>query len=458
MKIEELPSYESLGLPVERDGLEQFDHLQAYRRLGPIYRLRFRGEEHVVIGGMDANEAAWRNPDLWSYEDALVPFREMMGPTHVTQLDREVHRRKRRNLRNGFAMSALVRHLETLDRVLATEFAVHAGRPIRLHDFLMTALTLANSRTVLHCELDAEALRHFVVFEEEFIQGISMGEARHAHYGRPGFVEHREYVFGFLRRLVERRLGGETQPDNFQEMLEDRRERGEPLDAGELVPEAYLLLMAGTGNTAKMLNCGLQNLWEDPAWLGALEEELAGYSASGLMTGMGRFPRLKATLMEMERMFPAAPVMSRVVHEPFEFLGYELPKGTRVLHLQTLPHFLEEVYEEPYRFRPARWLEREYPKKAHGTFGGSTHICLGMNLVRLHGPVVVGNLVRDYRLELRGEGKIEVNLNYGVPQVADLEAVWTPRPLDGGNPAVTTTDALSVAGRSGQNPTASLHH
>ena len=80
--------------------------------------------------------------------------------------------------------------------------------------------------------------------------------------------------------------------------------------------------------------------------------------------------------VETERMFPAAPVLSRVVEEPFEFAGFELPRGTRVLHLQTLPHFLEEVSASPYRFDPSRWMDREYPKKAHGTFGGSTHICL----------------------------------------------------------------------------------
>lgn len=432
--FDSMPNYSSLGLPTERDGLEQFDHLQAYRRLGPIYQLSFRGERHVVIAGMEANEAAWRNPDQWSYHEALVPFREMMGPTHVTQLDGDPHRRKRRNLRNGFAMSAVVRHLPVIDTVLREEFARACARPVRLHDFFMTALTRANSKTVLHCDLDAEALAHFIVFEEEFISGTILGEARHAHYARHDFVAHRDFVFGFLREVVSRRLAGETRPDSFQDMITDRRERGEPLDLEELIPEAYLLLMAGTGNTAKMLNCGLQHLLANPEWLRLLEEELSGYRVDQFMAGMGAFPRLKGTLMEMERMFPAAPVLSRVVEETFSFCGFELPRGTRVLHLQTLPHFLEEVYTDPYRFDPSRWIDREYPKKAHGTFGGSTHICLGMNLVRIHAPVAIANLLRDYRVRLGGEPEISVNLNYGVPQAAHLTAEWTSRILT--NPLV----------------------
>ena len=425
--LDQLPAYESLGLITKTDGLEQFDHLRAYRELGPIYQLQFRGERWVAIAGLEANEVAWRNPDAWNYEDALVPFREVMGPSHVTQLDREPHRRKRRNLKNGFAMSAIARQIPEIDRTVAEELGKHTDQPLNLHDFFMKTLTVANSRTVIQCELDAAAVDIFIKFEEEFIKGTSMGEARHHHYQKPEFVKNREFVFGFLDALVTRRLAGERVGDNFQEMIDDRRERGEPLDKSELIPEAYLLLMAGTGNTAKMLNCGLQKLTERPDWLLRLNEEIATYEPESLLRGMSSFPLLKATLMEMERLFPTAAVLSRVVYEPFVFADYELPKGTKVLHLQTIPHFLEEIYEDPYQFLPERWLDREYSRKAMGTFGGSTHICLGINLVRIHMPVVVANLLRNYVLQLPQQTGISINLNYGVPQVANLEATFLRR-------------------------------
>ncbi len=420
--IDELPAYESLGLGDTRAELEQFDHLLAYRRLGPIYQLRFRGERWVAIGGMEANEAAWRNPDQWDYHEALSPFREMMGPTHVTQLDGETHRRKRRNLKPGFAMSALFGLIPAIDASIAADLREAAGRSLNLHDFFMTTLTRANSRTVLKCDFDGDTAGVFIRFEEQFIKGTILGEARHAYYARPEFVADRARVFAFLGELVDRRLAGENAGDSFDAMIADRRERGEPVTREELIPEAYLLLMAGTGNTAKLLNCGLQNLTQNTEWMTRLSAELAGYTPEKLLAGMGTFPLLKATLLEMERLFPAAPVLARVVAEPFTLGGYLLPKGTKVLHLQTLPHFLEEIYAEPYRFDPARWLDREYPKKAQGTYGGSTHLCLGINLVRLHTPIAVGNLLRDYVLAMDEQPSISVNVNYGVPQVADLKA------------------------------------
>jgi cytochrome P450 len=429
LSIDELPAYETLdeAAPAAKEGLEHFDHFAAYRRLGPIYQLRFRGERWVAIGGMEANEAAWRNPDQWDYEAALVPFREIMGPSHVTQLDGEEHRRKRRNLEPGFAMSAVGRLSPAIDQVVEEELRGAAGSWLNLHDFFMGALTRANSRTLLRCDFDAETSGVFIRFEEAFIQGTVLGEGRHAFYARPEFQSDRARVFEFLGALVDRRLAGERAGDNFDAMLAERRERGEPICREELIPEAYLLLMAGTGNTAKLLNHGLQNLAADGEWRGKLEAEMAGYSAERLSGGLGDFPCLKATVLEIERLFPAAPVLARSVAQEFEFHGYRLPRGTKVLHLQTLPHFLEEIHREPYRFDPSRWLEREYPKRAQGTFGGSTHLCLGMNLVRLHVPIVLGRLLRDFALELESRPRISVNLNYGVPQVAELRARLLPR-------------------------------
>ena len=425
--LDQLPAYESLGLPTAQTELEQFDHLTAYRRLGPIYQLQFRGERWVALGGMDANEAAWRNPDQWDYHAALPEFREMMGPSHVTQLDGDPHRRKRRNLKPGFAMSAIFGLIPVIDRSIAADLRAAAGQSLRLHDFFMTALTRANSRSVLKCDFDDAAAAAFIRFEEHFIRGTSMGAARHAHYADAGFQRDRALVFAFLGDIVDRRLAGEAVDDSFQTMIAERRERGEPVERTELIPEAYLLLMAGTGNTAKLLNAGLQNLYHCADWLPGLRAELAGYTPEKLLGGMGAFPLLKATILEIERLFPAAPVLSRMVAEPFVFNGVMLPKGTKVLHLQTLPHFLPEIYADPYRFDPARWVDRDYPKKSQGTYGGSTHLCLGINLVRLHLPIVVGNLLRDYDLALAEQPRIAVNVNYGVPQVADLAATLTFR-------------------------------
>ncbi|MDQ8185599.1 cytochrome P450 [Pelagicoccus sp. SDUM812002] len=242
-------------------------------------------------------------------------------------------------------------------------------------------------------------------------------------YESEAFLADKDFVFGLLGDFVKRRIAGEEAgvDDNFSEVLARTLEDNDgEVDLQELISEAYLLLMAGTGNTAKLLNCGLQHILADSEWLGEFREELAGYGQDSFARGIKAYPKFKATIFEIERMFPAAPVLARTVAKPFEFAGYRLERGEKVLHLQTLPHFWEEVYEEPYRFKPIRWIENKYSKKSRGSFGGSTHICLGMNLARIHMPIVLANVLSGYELRQESKDEIKVNFNYGVPQVSDI--------------------------------------
>ena len=429
--MENMPSYE-IDFEADRQEshleLDQFDHLGAYKKLGPIYSVEFRGERWVCIGGLEANAAAWKNPDIWNYHEALKPFREVMGDRHVTQMDGEAHREKRKQLKPGFGMGAIARWIPAIDGIVSSELERVKDEESSLHSFFMTALTFANASTLLKTDLSLEEAATFIRFEETFINSTVMSdEDRAAFYNNPVFAKDRKLVFDFLRREIGERLSGKEVDDNFTHVIERTVVEGKDVDIQELVSEAYLLLMAGAGNTSKLLNCGLQHILSDIEWLDTLREELKSYCSESFLEGMKSFPMLKATIAEIERLFPAAPVLSRVVAKPFDFNGFVLEKGTKVLHMQTITHFLEEVYEEPYRFKPQRWLENDYSKKAQGTFGGSTHICLGMNLARVHIPIVLANILSKYDLVFKSEPDILLNFNYGVPQVADLMGVFRKR-------------------------------
>ncbi|MDQ8185598.1 hypothetical protein [Pelagicoccus sp. SDUM812002] len=154
---------------VEAAGLDSFDHLSAYRKLGPIYSLQFRGERWICMGGVDANAAARRNPDMWDYQSALTPFRDVMGKRHVTRMDGKEHRQKRKQLKPGFAMSAIARWIPSIDGIVKERLRSAEDGATSLADFFMATLTDANSPTVLKAPLSEEAVRVFIRFEESFI-------------------------------------------------------------------------------------------------------------------------------------------------------------------------------------------------------------------------------------------------------------------------------------------------
>ena len=431
--VSSIPHYNSLGMEhsENQDEFEQFDHLTAFRELGPIYRVFYRGEDWVCVGGLKANEWAWGHPDRWNYSDPMKAFRDVMGDHHVTQLDGPDHRAKRKALKPGFTMSLIAQQIPTIDGVIREFFSDRVGETWSMMELFMEALTEANSKSVLHADLSDEERRKFIRFEEEFLPGVTMEDDKRAvYYSRPEFLELKTFVFEYLREIVQSRLDRNRVEDNFQLMIDQLDDRKNIPDLEELIPEAYLLLMAGTGNTARTLNCALRFLQEDQDWYRQLEEELSHYQTDSFIRGMESFSKLKATILEAERIFPAAPINPRLTAQDLEFEGYQLPADTRILHLQCLTHFLDEIYEEPNRFKPQRWLDNDYPKKAHGTFGGSTHICLGINLARIHMPVALANLIRHFHLQLDELPDIAVNLNFGIPQNSELVGCLSSENVD----------------------------
>jgi cytochrome P450 len=89
-----------------------------------------------------------------------------------------------------------------------------------------------------------------------------------------------------------------------------------------------------------------------------------------------------------------------------------------VRHANSLAHFLEEIYEAPFEFKPGRFLEQKsYPAKANGFFGGGTHICLGMNLAMIHAPLILANLVRNYHFKFAFDPSLAVRMTIGTNQV-----------------------------------------
>jgi Cytochrome P450 len=113
-------------------------------------------------------------------------------------------------------------------------------------------------------------------------------------------------------------------------------------------------------------------------------------------------------------------VLPRVPAQDIEFLGYPLAKGANCLHLVALMHYNEEIYEEPFRFKPERWLEHDYPKNAHGVFGGGTHTCLGMNVARIQMPLTIGYLLSGYDFEVTKAPMVE---NYAYPGEVDSQTL-----------------------------------
>lgn len=404
--------------PISFRGYTAESLLAAFREAGPVFETEFHDESFVILAGLEANEQAWRTPDSWSYHEAVAVFREELSELHLTQLDREPHRRKRRLLNKGFKNSAIMSGMGATAAAIESGLERLVGKEVELHHELMKIFTWAQASTSVKEDFTDTEIEQMVDFEEGFIGALFMKQHERAFvYNRASYLEVKTEVLTRLHDIVKERLTREEPQDLLDEIIQQKTSATlEPLSEEELIYDCYLMLIAGTGNTSKLTAYLLDALARYPDWTKKLREEIGDFNPSKFAEGMKHFPLLKATIMETERMFPAAPVLPRVPSEDIDFLGYPIAAGTRCLHLASLMHFDDTVYEEPFAFKPQRWLDHEYPKSAHGTFGGGSHTCLGMNVSRLQIPLTIAYLVSGYDFEVTKGPRME---HYAYPDELD---------------------------------------
>ena len=107
---------------------------------------------------------------------------------------------------------------------------------------------------------------------------------------------------------------------------------------------------------------------------------------------------LDASIRESLRLRPVVPFVVRKTVRPFAVGGREYPAGVVLCPCSYLVHRRSDLYPEPERFRPERFLERKFGPHEWFPFGGGNRVCLGMPFALYEMKVVLAMLFREVRL------------------------------------------------------------
>ncbi|XP_074029294.1 cytochrome P450 enzyme phantom [Leptinotarsa decemlineata] len=122
---------------------------------------------------------------------------------------------------------------------------------------------------------------------------------------------------------------------------------------------------------------------------------------------MPHLPLLEASICEAQRIRPVVPVgiphgtMAELVIE-----GYRIPKGTMIVPLQWAMHMNEEVWNDPEKFDPYRFLDDEgkVVKNAHFMpFQIGKRMCVGDELARMILFLFVTTIIQNFSFVLENE-------------------------------------------------------
>ena len=402
--VEDIPLYlpggtdESCNEAYREDPLRF--QLDGYRTCGPIFLTYFRNRRWVVLAGPDANNFIWQKPELWSYAEPNASFLEEMGPNHVTGLDGDPHKAKRAMLKPAFTMSAAFKFMPAFHAVFreGIDTASKSGEPIDLVPFWAELITWGNTLTTAVAEIPRDVTKRMTRWEIQMLRGLFLDDSKASYYERQEYQRLRAETFEWLGKIVDERLKNpDAYDDNYGQVMKARIE-AEGLESPReyFINDLYFVLLAGTDNTSALVNYALMELYSAPQWIDWLREELDQWDGQNIMA-LQEMPRLKALIMETQRIRPGALQLFKYAIQPFEFGGYTVPAETDVLHLNNLGHFLEEFYPEPTVFNPERFIEKQrFVPKTFGFFGGGSHVCLGRNHTMMQMPIVLATLFRHW--------------------------------------------------------------
>ena len=105
---------------------------------------------------------------------------------------------------------------------------------------------------------------------------------------------------------------------------------------------------------------------------------------------------------ECLRMYPIVPASVRNVMNSCVVEGYELPVGARLNIAQTAPHYMEDVFPDPFKFDIDRYLAPRFEHRGPGyaPYGVGTHRCLGFRWMELQLMVNVLMIAHHFTLEV----------------------------------------------------------
>ncbi|KAL6644725.1 hypothetical protein ACP70R_016333 [Stipagrostis hirtigluma subsp. patula] len=244
-----------------------------------------------------------------------------------------------------------------------------------------------------------------------------------------------------IDRRVQERAAGEPAKNDFLDVLLDYRgaEDGRGFDRQTLRSLLTDLFTAGSDTSAGTLEWAMVELLKSPSSMSKARQELAqviGSKQEIKESDISRLKYLQAIVKETFRLHPPAPLMlPHQAETTVEISGYTVPKGTRVLVNVWAIGRDSEVWPEPEKFTPERFLENEIDFRGRNfellPFGSGRRICLGMPLAVRMVHLMLASLLHRFEWRLPAEAErngVDMSERFGavLSLATPLQAIAKP--------------------------------
>jgi len=208
--------------------------------------------------------------------------------------------------------------------------------------------------------------------------------------------------------LARRRAAGLEGDDLLARLARARDpETGEPMSEKQLIDNLVTFLAAGHETTAKALTWTLYLLARAPEWQERILAEIDAVVGREPVSAehLERLPVTRAVLKEAMRLYPPAPIMTRLAAQDMTLGPATIKAGTLIVIPIFAVHRHRKLWEDPDRFDPARFTperEAKYARTQFMPFGFGPRTCIGGTFAMMEGGAILATLVRRARFEWDG--------------------------------------------------------
>jgi cytochrome P450 len=374
---------------------------------GELFTMSLAGLGEFVLCGSPrlVKQAFTADPAVLQAGRANRILEPLVGSRSMLLLDGAEHLRQRRLLLpplHGERMQAYARLMSDVTRAAIERWP--SGTTFSLHPHMQAITLEVILRAVFGVE-DAAALSTLRPLLVELMTPppaimaflpalqVDLPLSPFRRFLRRRAAVHRELFALIARRRSAPDLAGRS--DVLSLLLAARDEAGAPLSDEELRDELVTMLVAGHETTATALSWAFALILADPR----VAERLAA-EATDDPEALARAPYLDAVIKETLRLRPIVPDVVREVRAPWTVDGHELPIGCYVTPFIYAVHRDPELYPDPERFRPERFLDVKPDPYTWFPFGGGTRRCVGMAFALYEMKIVLGTILSRARLRL----------------------------------------------------------
>jgi cytochrome P450 len=181
----------------------------------------------------------------------------------------------------------------------------------------------------------------------------------------------------------------EDRTDVLSIFLRSTYDDGTTMTRSEIGDELLALLAAGHETTASTLAWAFERISRHPQVLERLVAEAAGEDST----------YRQATIFEVQRNRTVIDFSGRNVAAPMYELGeWRLPQGYSILISLLQLHSNPDLYPDPERFDPQRFIDEKPNTFSWVPFGGGTRRCVGAAFANMEMDVVLRTVLRHFTI------------------------------------------------------------